>query len=442
MTTNEYNSMLTEALVAALKRTFQQLQYLLLAGGLIFVLTGCASEIPVVATDQPAVTQTSAPTATVTPIVVMNGTAINHDALMAFAQVEGILFTANNQPYDSEGVVVADDGSMWMYNTDLGKMVNMNIPTEWILVSLSPNDKGALQAELSDGNTHLFDVEKGKWVEVEKISRVENFGMHIDEKTQQFVSEAGYSSWNELMDVLVLNNPNMPFRGRDLNKPMIPKMYGDKKDLLIPYTYGVNQGYVLESEWIDVSNASFWQDKADRVLFLYVAFPHSKEVAMVPMKSQVAGESSLDVVPYIYDNNGGKSRIDEGANDLVGRLLVFRLAMTLGMGPNASQGYMDRLTTYKNDPRWDYFYETQIKNRTPKERELFEYLITNEDGPLFQLTMWYINHAVPTEETKAGKSGSFLVYTYDSASFESPFVLADLILTENGQLPLWNDPAQ
>lgn len=239
-------------------------------------LTACAPATqaqPTPTATMLATTQTPAPTGTSTPIVVMNGMDIIQKALMAFSQAQGIVFTEDNQPYANEGVVKADDGSYWMYDSGQHTMVNMNLPDGWDVVGFAENEEGNLQVELSDLSQHWFDEEKGEWVGIEKvynscledelretirINVEEQLGMTAGEYFQELKKEYGivgnfkYTPENKLFGHVFVSGAaevslaNLPGFSKDDVAMCVYFSTADAPDVMIP----VMHSYTLQGKYV------------------------------------------------------------------------------------------------------------------------------------------------------------------------------------------------
>lgn len=347
-----------------------------------FLLTACAPQATV--TPTPSETNTPAPTPTPTPVA-----------------IDGIA-------QDSEGnfLVYEEESQTWVILPKLdAEFDRMIVKEDGTIVAV---DKYGIE-------TYSLSA-TGEWVAIERPVKAENLTQWLIEATARYVSEGGYADWNGLVDAKVLNNPNTAF---DLDRRNWP----ETRDVdYCPYVLSLRQGYVLDTQLIDVSDSPLWEGRADTVRVAMVAFYRTPGVAMIGLEA-IQGEKHIPIVEGIYGDND--EFLDLEGTDyeaMTGRLLTFRRVATVYGPQSLTGGYMARMEEVKTDPKWDFFYKTQVTDRSPEARALFEHLVTSDLAYPDQVVLFTI-------KSKEAKTADIVSILY-MMQWDFPIVLADMVADE------------
>ena len=375
---------------------------------LIIILTACASP-QVTATPAPIVpTDTPLPTFTPTPIAVDGVAQDSEGNFLVYNEKSQTWEVLPKLDADFERILVKEDGLVVAVNESKFVLFELNSDMEWV-------DKRA--------------------------RKVEDLRAHIDLVTQEILDRLGLDSWQEFVEAKVKNNPKTPYNEFLKNDFVIQHKYGPEREMLIPYQMGLNQCYFVEgaNEWVDVSGSAFWSSRGVHSIYMgYAAVNGADEAAPIPLKYRTSNGSDFLFVPAIYDNDGKAKKLvsDADFDGLGGRLLTCRFVDWQGNSLDKSQGYMDRLVDYKDHPKWEFFYRTQVESRSPEERALWEDLITSEDGPVNQRVVW---ERANDARASSDEMAAFIMWVYNQAEIEPEVLLVDLLVDEKAEKVLLID---
>lgn len=254
-------------------------------------------------------------------------------------------------------------------------------------------------------------------VPTEIVIKVESLSNWLIEETARYVAKGGYADWNGLVEAKVLNNPNTLYDADRRNS-------WETRDVdYCPYVMSTKQGYVLETKLVDVSDSPLWEGRAGTVRVAMVAFNDSPGVVMVGLEALQDGKS-VPLVEGLYGDNGEFLNLegtDYGA--MIGRLLTIRVVSTVYGPQSLTGGYMAKMEEVKTDPKWDFFYKTQVTDRSPEARALFEHLVTSDLGYPYQAIFF-----VGQNKEARGKEVMRVLFMMQ---FDYPIILADMVANES-----------